>query len=203
MILKVKIIFKKKQTMKPVGQIWLLTSDVLIPKINISHQIEAQLKYLINTLENIRKGQRPRCLHIYKLSRLGKQKGKQQLTQGHGSFHVSNMFIRKRFLGVPEGIHLHTKFHGTDSTFFCSYFKNSLHSFYFAGKVVAKHTELEIRSCRFKMLPGKGIKGNSFKLSLSVCSNEDYARNTLQGLLQLPDSLDLKYQSSCLEDHLI
>ena len=116
----------------------------------------------------------------------------------------SSMLVRKHFLGAPKGIHtLAHKISRHRLNFFFSYFKNSLHSFYFSGKVVAKHTELEIKSCRFKVLPGRGIKDNSFTLSLSVCSNEDFARNTLQGLLQLPASLDLKYQSSCLEDHLI
>lgn len=75
---------------------------------------------------------------------------------------------------------------------FLSFFKNSLYAFYFLGRAVARHTGLEIRTRRFKVPPRSVTKGQSLNLSFSVCSDEDYAQDTLQGLLWLPDSLDLK-----------
>lgn len=63
--------------------------------------------------------------------------------------------------------------------------------FIFPGKAVTKHTGLEIRSSRFKVLPRSVIK--SFNLCFSICSNENYARYLLQGLLRLPNSLKVKY----------
>ena len=66
--------------------------------------------------------------------------------------------------------------------FFTFSFKEILPtSFIFQIGIVAKHRGLEIRVCRFWVLPRSVTKGESCNLNFLICLKKNHAQNKLQG----------------------